>query len=109
MTDTLTSSTSKIKNIVIIGDNFFPNYQSSSIFESRLFSGRQPYTHFDLIVLVESLIVQLQTMLLFFVDAASFIDMDDDRWRFYLLYERYKTPQGMPSWRMPIGVVARRY
>lgn len=28
---------------------------------------------------------RLQTFLLWYVDAASFIDVDDDRWRFYLM------------------------
>ncbi|XP_033732888.1 histone acetyltransferase type B catalytic subunit-like [Pecten maximus] len=32
----------------------------------------------------------LQTFILFFIDAASYIDVDDDRWMFYLLFERYK-------------------
>ncbi|KAK3106449.1 hypothetical protein FSP39_020292 [Pinctada imbricata] len=34
---------------------------------------------------------RLQTFLLFFIDAASFIDADDERWNFYLLFERYKS------------------
>ena len=29
---------------------------------------------------------RLQTFILFFIDGASFIDVDDDRWKFYLLY-----------------------
>ncbi|PVD37263.1 hypothetical protein C0Q70_04260 [Pomacea canaliculata] len=32
---------------------------------------------------------RLQTFILFFIDAASFIDVDDDKWRFYLLFEKY--------------------
>jgi histone acetyltransferase 1 len=28
---------------------------------------------------------RLQTFLLWYVDAASFIDVDDDRWRFFLM------------------------
>ena len=28
---------------------------------------------------------RLQTFLLWYVDAASFISIDDDRWRFYLM------------------------
>nr|SVE85507.1 EOG090X06NC [Daphnia pulicaria] len=32
---------------------------------------------------------RLQTFLLWYVDAASFIDVDDDRWRFYLIFEKY--------------------
>ncbi|XP_052806790.1 histone acetyltransferase type B catalytic subunit-like [Mya arenaria] len=34
---------------------------------------------------------RLQTFVLFFIDAASFIDVDDDRWSFYLLFEKYKS------------------
>ena len=37
---------------------------------------------------------RLQPYILFFVDAASFIDVDDDRWRFFFLYERYKDSLG---------------
>nr|CAG4641713.1 EOG090X06NC [Eurycercus lamellatus] len=32
---------------------------------------------------------RLQTFLLWYVDAASFIVVDDDRWRFYLIFEKY--------------------
>lgn len=28
---------------------------------------------------------RLQTFILFFIDAASYIDVDDDRWNFFLL------------------------
>ncbi|XP_048730537.2 histone acetyltransferase type B catalytic subunit-like [Ostrea edulis] len=33
---------------------------------------------------------RLQTFTLFYIDAASFIDVDDERWRFFLLFEKYK-------------------
>ncbi|KAK7092757.1 histone acetyltransferase type B catalytic subunit-like [Littorina saxatilis] len=33
---------------------------------------------------------RLQTFILFYIDAASFLDDDDDKWRFYLLFEKYK-------------------
>ncbi|XP_045209831.2 histone acetyltransferase type B catalytic subunit-like [Mercenaria mercenaria] len=33
---------------------------------------------------------RLQTFILYFIDAASFIDVDDERWSFYLLFEKYK-------------------
>ncbi|GAB6019378.1 hypothetical protein CHUAL_000964 [Chamberlinius hualienensis] len=36
---------------------------------------------------------RIQTFLLWFVDAASFINTDDDRWRFYLVFEKYKNSQ----------------
>ncbi|KAL5010392.1 hypothetical protein ScPMuIL_012697 [Solemya velum] len=34
---------------------------------------------------------RLQTFILFFIDAASYIDVDDDRWQYYLLFEKYKS------------------
>lgn len=33
---------------------------------------------------------RLQTFILWYIDAASFIDVDDDKWRFFVLYEKYK-------------------
>lgn len=33
---------------------------------------------------------RIQLFLLFFVDAASYIDVDDDRWDYYLLFEKYQ-------------------
>ncbi|XP_076455980.1 histone acetyltransferase type B catalytic subunit-like [Babylonia areolata] len=33
---------------------------------------------------------RLQTFILFFIDAASYIDDDDDKWTYYLLFEKYK-------------------
>ncbi|KAK7495641.1 hypothetical protein BaRGS_00013088, partial [Batillaria attramentaria] len=32
---------------------------------------------------------RLQTFILFFIDAASFIDIDDEKWMFYVLFEKY--------------------
>ena len=32
---------------------------------------------------------RLQTFVLWYIDAASFIDTDDDHWRFFLLFEKY--------------------
>lgn len=32
---------------------------------------------------------RMQTFIKFFIDAASYIDVDDERWDFYLLYEKY--------------------
>ncbi|KAL8561912.1 hypothetical protein ACOMHN_046702 [Nucella lapillus] len=34
---------------------------------------------------------RLQTFVLFFVDAASYIDDDDEKWNFYLLFEKYES------------------
>nr|CAG4644809.1 EOG090X06NC [Leptodora kindtii] len=33
---------------------------------------------------------RMQTFLLWYVDAASFIDVDDDRWRYFLIFEKIK-------------------
>lgn len=35
---------------------------------------------------------RLQAWIMFFIDAASFIDIDDDSWRFFLLFERTEVP-----------------
>ncbi|XP_076028263.1 histone acetyltransferase 1 isoform X2 [Oratosquilla oratoria] len=32
---------------------------------------------------------RLQTFILWYIDAASYIDTDDNRWRFFLVYEKY--------------------
>ena len=32
---------------------------------------------------------RLQTFVIFFIDAASFIDVDDPKWRFYTVYAVY--------------------
>lgn len=37
---------------------------------------------------------RLQTFILFFIDAASYIDVDDNRWTFYLLFEKYQKNGG---------------
>nr|CAG4650171.1 EOG090X06NC [Sida crystallina] len=37
---------------------------------------------------------RLQTFLLWYVDAASFIDADDEHWRYYLLFEKYPMDGG---------------
>lgn len=34
---------------------------------------------------------RLQTFLLWYVDAANFIDIDDDQWHYFNMFERYKT------------------
>jgi histone acetyltransferase 1 len=34
---------------------------------------------------------RLQTFVLFFIDGASYIDVDDHRWKFYLLYVTHFT------------------
>ncbi|KAI8437644.1 hypothetical protein MSG28_011895 [Choristoneura fumiferana] len=37
---------------------------------------------------------RLQTFLLWYVDAASFIDVDDDQWTFFTVFEKYSTSDG---------------
>ncbi|CAH2054537.1 unnamed protein product, partial [Iphiclides podalirius] len=37
---------------------------------------------------------RLQTFLLWYVDAASFIDVDDDQWTFFTLFEKYHNSNG---------------
>merc|ERR1739838_198077 len=32
---------------------------------------------------------RMQTFILFFIDAASYIDTDDEKWRFFVMYEKY--------------------
>ncbi|KAK2721127.1 hypothetical protein QYM36_003414 [Artemia franciscana] len=32
---------------------------------------------------------RIQTFILFFIDAASFIDVDDNKWRFFFVFEKY--------------------
>uniref|UniRef100_A0A1B6GEC1 Histone acetyltransferase type B catalytic subunit n=1 Tax=Cuerna arida TaxID=1464854 RepID=A0A1B6GEC1_9HEMI len=38
---------------------------------------------------------RLQTFILFYIDAASYIDVDDSKWQFFVLYEKYKSPTGV--------------
>lgn len=37
---------------------------------------------------------RLQFWIMFYIDAASYIDIDDDRWMFFTLFEKYKTSDG---------------
>ncbi|CAB3233508.1 unnamed protein product [Arctia plantaginis] len=37
---------------------------------------------------------RLQTFLLWYVDAASFIDVDDDQWTFFTVFEKYESSEG---------------
>lgn len=37
---------------------------------------------------------RIQPFLLYYVDAASYIDTDDEKWNYYILYEKYKTYEG---------------
>jgi len=37
---------------------------------------------------------RLQFWIMFYIDAASYIDIDDDRWMFFTLFEKYKSADG---------------
>ncbi|XP_012224331.1 histone acetyltransferase type B catalytic subunit [Linepithema humile] len=37
---------------------------------------------------------RVQTFLLWYIDAALFIDLDDDQWQYFNLFEKYTTPMG---------------
>lgn len=41
---------------------------------------------------------RLQAWIMFFIDAASYIDIDDDSWRFFLLFEKYNSEDGSPKY-----------
>ncbi|CAL4072238.1 unnamed protein product [Meganyctiphanes norvegica] len=40
---------------------------------------------------------RMQTFILFFIDAASYIDTDDEKWRFFVMYEKYNV-NGSPRY-----------
>ena len=42
---------------------------------------------------------RVQTFFIWFIEAASFLDLDDDRWRLLYLYERKDTPEGQAQYR----------
>ncbi|XP_049886158.1 histone acetyltransferase type B catalytic subunit isoform X2 [Pectinophora gossypiella] len=50
---------------------------------------------------------RLQTFLLWYVDAASFIDVDDDQWTFFTVYEKYQSEEG--GWRYATAGYATVY
>ncbi|CAG7819872.1 unnamed protein product [Allacma fusca] len=39
-------------------------------------------------------VIKMEEFLLWFVDAASFIDQQDEKWKFFVMYEKYKTSEG---------------
>ncbi|XP_064644146.1 histone acetyltransferase type B catalytic subunit-like [Lineus longissimus] len=51
---------------------------------------------------------RLRTFLLWFVDAASYLDDDDDRWSYYLLFEKYKS-NGNPMFALAGYMTVYRY
>ncbi|XP_028158582.1 histone acetyltransferase type B catalytic subunit [Ostrinia nubilalis] len=50
---------------------------------------------------------RLQTFLLWYVDAASFIDVDDDQWTFFTVFEKYQSAEG--AWRYAAAAYATVY
>ncbi|KAK1133061.1 hypothetical protein K0M31_014424 [Melipona bicolor] len=38
---------------------------------------------------------RLQTFVLWYIDAANFIDIDDDRWHYFNMFEKYQTADGI--------------
>uniref|UniRef100_A0A1A9VNB3 Histone acetyltransferase type B catalytic subunit n=1 Tax=Glossina austeni TaxID=7395 RepID=A0A1A9VNB3_GLOAU len=66
--------------------HFNPNNNEERIFEIYHCNYRQtPFLKF---------FSRLQTFVLWFIDAASYIDVDDAQWAFFLCYEKYKTDNG---------------
>jgi len=53
---------------------------------------------------------RFQFFIMFFIDAASYIDVDDDKWIFFTLFERYKTADdGSPRYAFAGYLTAYRY
>ncbi|XP_034836050.1 histone acetyltransferase type B catalytic subunit [Maniola hyperantus] len=50
---------------------------------------------------------RLQTFLLWYVDAASFIDVDDDQWTFFTVFEKYRSSEG--DYRYAVSAYATVY
>ncbi|XP_004931327.2 histone acetyltransferase type B catalytic subunit [Bombyx mori] len=52
---------------------------------------------------------RLQTFLLWYVDAASFIDVDDDQWTFFTVFEKYQTSEGSVRYATAAYATVYRY
>ncbi|XP_052744341.1 histone acetyltransferase type B catalytic subunit [Bicyclus anynana] len=52
---------------------------------------------------------RLQTFLLWYVDAASFIDVDDDRWTFFTVFEKYRSSTGGTRYAVAAYATVYRY
>ncbi|XP_046972141.1 histone acetyltransferase type B catalytic subunit [Vanessa cardui] len=52
---------------------------------------------------------RLQTFLLWYVDAASFIDVDDDLWTFFTVFEKYRTSEGSTRYATAAYATVYRY
>ncbi|XP_060534183.1 histone acetyltransferase type B catalytic subunit [Cylas formicarius] len=46
---------------------------------------------------------RFETFIVWFIDAASFIDLDDDKWLIYYVYEEFEHPVSKKTIRSPIG------
>ncbi|CAL8130628.1 unnamed protein product [Orchesella dallaii] len=42
----------------------------------------------------EDYLLKMETFVLWFIDAATFVDSDDERWKFFVIYEKYKSSEG---------------
>ncbi|XP_026497370.1 histone acetyltransferase type B catalytic subunit [Vanessa tameamea] len=52
---------------------------------------------------------RLQTFLLWYVDAASFIDVDDDLWTFFTVFEKYRSSEGSTRYATAAYTTVYRY
>ncbi|XP_038207490.1 histone acetyltransferase type B catalytic subunit-like [Zerene cesonia] len=52
---------------------------------------------------------RLQTFLLWYIDAASFIDVDDDQWTFFTMFEKCKTSEGGTTYSTAAYATVFRY
>ncbi|CAK1545703.1 unnamed protein product [Leptosia nina] len=52
---------------------------------------------------------RLQTFLLWYVDAASFIDVDDDQWTFFTMFEKLQTSEGSNRYATAAYATVYRY
>ncbi|XP_047537480.1 histone acetyltransferase type B catalytic subunit [Vanessa atalanta] len=52
---------------------------------------------------------RLQTFLLWYVDAASFIDVDDDLWTFFTVFEKYRSSEGSTRYATAAYATVYRY
>uniref|UniRef100_A0A2A4K126 Histone acetyltransferase type B catalytic subunit n=1 Tax=Heliothis virescens TaxID=7102 RepID=A0A2A4K126_HELVI len=52
---------------------------------------------------------RLQTFLLWYVDAASFIDVDDDQWTFFTVFEKFQSSEGSVRYATAAYATVYRY
>ncbi|KAJ8960557.1 hypothetical protein NQ318_013845 [Aromia moschata] len=46
---------------------------------------------------------RFETYIVWFIDAANFIDLDDERWMLYYVYEEFQHPETKATYRTPVG------